>query len=295
MMRLQGQLDGASLENELDRLIFPYVDPLFLTMNQSHTIEGSKDRGAPQLDAGMTTFCTAGHMMNSEDYYGVEVISDVYGFPIGQDDRSGVLVQISNVGDGRKSNRNEIVVGWHVHPGLYGDSKTHFYVLWTRDGYESTCSFNLLRPGYVPESNIMMAPGVTIDVVSDPDGIKRTIIFKVLKDSAGDWLVHIGFDSEPYLIGRFPKSLFTSLGDKADNIQIGGFVVTTTTQWAPMGSGFLSNNVKAASFSNIQLIDQNGKKTKVTRGQHPFSSDKNIYSVSPINIEGKFTYGGPLQ
>ena len=30
--------------------------------------------------------------------------------------------------------------------------------------------------------------------------------------------MHIGFDSRPYLIGRFPKSLYTSLGDKADTI-----------------------------------------------------------------------------
>ncbi|TVU36480.1 hypothetical protein EJB05_18416, partial [Eragrostis curvula] len=145
------------------------------------------------------------------------------------------------------------------------------------------------------EGRCVPTSGVAIDAVSDPDGVKRTIIFKVFKDSVGDWLVHIEFDSEPYLIGRFPKSLFTSLGDKSDNIRIAGFVVSSTTQLAPMGSGFLSDNVKAASFSNIQLIDQNGNKAKVERDQPAFFSDKNIYSVSPINVEGKFTYGGPLK
>ena len=63
---------------------------------------------------------------------------------------------------------------------------------------------------------------------------------------------------------------------------------------APMGSGFLPNNIKAASFSNIQLIDQNGQASKVRRDHPVFIDDGNIYSVSPINAEGKFTYGGPL-
>jgi len=106
--------------------------------------------------------------------------------------------------------------------------------------------------------------------------------------------LHIGFDSEPYLIGRFPKSLFTGLGDKADTIRLGGFVQTHVPHLAPMGSGFLPNNIKAASFSNIQLIDQNGQASKVQRDHPVFIDDGNIYSVSPINAEGKFTYGGPL-
>lgn len=107
--------------------------------------------------------------------------------------------------------------------------------------------------------------------------------------------MHIGFDSEPYLIGRFPKSLFTSLGDKADNIRLGGFVATRTAQLAPMGSGFLPNNPKSASFSSIQLIDQNGGTSKVQRDQPVYANDESSYSVSPINGEGKFTYGGPLK
>ncbi|XP_062181218.1 protein neprosin-like [Phragmites australis] len=237
----------------------------------------------------------AAHLMNSQSYYGIEVTSDVYGFPVDQDERSGIFVQISNQGDGTQSSRNALNVGWQVWPGLYGDSNTHFYVYWTRDGYQKTGCYDLKCPGYVPEANVRTVPGVTIDAVSNPDGVKRTIVFKVFKDSSGDWLLHIGFDSEPYLIGRFPKSLFTSLGDKGDTIILAGFVSTHTTHLAPMGSGFLSNNIKAASFSNIQLIDDKGETSKVQQDHPVIIDDKNIYSVSPITVEGKFTYGGPLE
>src|SRR5688572_28281724 len=88
-------------------------------------------------------------------------------------------------------------------------------------------------------------------------------MFKQFQDEIRDWLVYIEINSEPCLIGQFPKSLFTSLGDKADNIRLGGFVVTRTTKMALMGSGFLTNNTKAASLSNIQLINKDGKASKV--------------------------------
>ncbi|TVU50475.1 hypothetical protein EJB05_01847, partial [Eragrostis curvula] len=181
-----------------------------------------------------------------------------------------------------------------VYPVLYGDSKTHFFVDWTRDGYQKDC-YNLKCPGYIPEVNIPIVPGATIDAVSNPGGVKRTINIRVLKDSSGDWLLHIGFDSEPYLIGHFPKSIFNTLGE-ANEIKLFGFVQTRTTQLAPMGSGFLSNNnKKAVSLSNIHIIDQNGQTSKVTQSTRDFMTDKAIYSVSPISSEGMFTYGGPME
>ncbi|KAK3162356.1 hypothetical protein QOZ80_1BG0088600 [Eleusine coracana subsp. coracana] len=232
--------------------------------------------------------------MATETYYGIEATSDVYGFTINKGSRSGIFVQIAHFGEGPKSIQNGINVGWHVFPELYGDSETHFYVFWTRDGYQETGCYNLRCPGYVPEPNIPTLPGIAINSVSDPDGVKHSIIIKIFKDPrTGDWLVHVGFDSKPYLVGRFPKSLFPGLNKKADAVRLAGYAVTPTTNLVPMGSGFLPDNPKAASFSNIQLINQNGVPSKVQHDQPAVIIDKKVYSVSPINGDGKFTYGGP--
>ncbi|KAL6599331.1 hypothetical protein ACP70R_045825 [Stipagrostis hirtigluma subsp. patula] len=290
----QEKLDRASLGDDVDGLTSPNVDPfLYMIMNRSDAVQRSNDTDG----GGAVPLFVAAQIMDSQSFYGIEVTSDMYGFSIDQDEKSGVIVQINNRGYNPFSIVNGIVVGWHVDPRLYGDSKTHFFVYWTRDSYRTTGCYNLKCPGYVPEDNVTF-PGVTIDSVSDPDGVKRTIIFKVFKESTtGDWLLHLGFDSEPYLIGRFPKTLFTTLSDKANEIRLYGFVETHTTHLAPMGSGFLSNNKKAASLSNIQLIDQNGQASKVTEHTpyYTYMMDQAKYSVSPISPEGTFTYGGPLE
>ncbi|KAL6846422.1 hypothetical protein ACP4OV_023870 [Aristida adscensionis] len=282
----QDKLDRGSLEVEVDKLTSPNADPLLcMIMNRSHTIPRStnKDNGAKAL------FMVAAHVMDSQSFYGIEVTSDMYGFSINQDERSGIIIQINNRGANPFSLVNGIVMGWHVDPTLYGDSKTHFFVYWTRDSYQKTGCYNLKCPGYIPEANVPVMPGVTIDDVSDPDGVKRDIIFKVFKDSGGDWQMHLGFDSEPYLIGRFPKSLFTTLSNEANEIRLYGFVETRTTHLVPMGSGFRSDNKKAASLSNIQLIDQNGQASKVPENvsRYAYTTDQAIYSVSWSSPEAK--------
>lgn len=85
--------------------------------------------------------------------------------------------------------------------------------------------------------------------------------------------------------------------DEANEIKLFGFVRTHTTQLVPMGSGFLSNNnKKAASLSNIHIIDQNGQTSEVTsQNKRDYMTDKTIYSVSQISSGGVFTCGGPLE
>ncbi|KAL6853761.1 hypothetical protein ACP4OV_019790 [Aristida adscensionis] len=212
----QGNVYGAFIEDDA-RLNLTGVDgSLFKITNKSSVFQQSYDKDATQLDNGAMETFYAGHAMNSQNYYGIEVTSDVYGFAIDDPEaRCGIIVLLSN---GKGSSENAIAVGWH------------------RDGYQSTGCYNLKCVGYVPEPGIRtVLPGDTIDAVSDPNGVKRTIIFKVFKDNTGDWLLHVGFDSEPYLFGRFPKDLFTTLGDKVDIVALSGFVVARTTHLIPYG------------------------------------------------------------
>ena len=124
----------------------------------------------------------------------------------------------------------------------------------------------------------------------------------MIQDSAsGDWLVHCGFNNhDTTLIGRYPKSLFTGgFGDRATNIHIGSIVMARNTGLVPMGSGYLPTNdtmatATAASFSNIQIIDQNGHASLLSHDLPGYMSRPDLYSVSPV-INGHFFYGGPYQ
>ncbi|TVT97814.1 hypothetical protein EJB05_56914, partial [Eragrostis curvula] len=238
---MAGKNYNASRGGGVDGLTSAHMDPLlYLTTNGSHpTLYSVKDE--TQQSGSMVNYI-AEHRMATQTYYGIVASSDIYGFSIGQDARTGIFVQIANFGDGPLI----------VYPELYGDSKTHFNVYWTRDGYQKTGCYNLKCPGYVPEANVPIVPGITIGSLSEPGGVKHVV-------------------------------------------RLAGFAVTRTTNLVPMGSGFLPNNTKAASFTDIQLIDQNGVTSKVQQDQPVVIVDKKVYSVSPISAEGKFTYAGPLE
>ena len=114
----------------------------------------------------------------------------------------------------------------------------------------------------------------------------------------GDWLVYYGLNQDvPALIGRFPRALFTGgMADRATYIQFGGYVLTPTTNLAPMGSGYFPTDdaIVSASMSNIKFINQNGIASLVVQDLPTDITDSNIYRVTPIS-NGRFFFGGPLQ
>ncbi|KAL6657588.1 hypothetical protein ACP70R_005368 [Stipagrostis hirtigluma subsp. patula] len=233
----------------------------------------------------------------SGDYHGVIATMDVYGFTLSVEQLSSACIWILNTGGGALSNYNIIQIGWQVSPYLYGDSKTHFFTVWTRDGFKETGCYNTRCSGFESESGATVAPGAAIDNISQPKGAKQNLTIKVVKDDAsGDWLVHYGLNADPTLIGRFPSSLFTGLADKATAIEFGSMVSTRTTNLAPMGSGFLPSAAgdvsAAASFSNLQFIDRNGRASPVASDLPDYVSNWDLYSVTPI-VDGRFFYGGP--
>ena len=111
-------------------------------------------------------------------------------------------------------------------------------------------------------------------------------------------MVYYGLNQDKLaLIGRFPKTLFTGgLANRAVDIQVGGHVLTSMNNLAPMGSGYLPifNAMSSASMSNVQFIDQNGHALPMNQISLTYITDSNIYAVGPI-VNGQFFYGGPFQ
>ncbi|XP_040247387.2 uncharacterized protein [Aegilops tauschii subsp. strangulata] len=173
-----------------------------------------------------------------------------------------------------------------------------------RTSYDAAYKTNVARDYYGIEATIDVH-GLSLRqdqhsgaalIIKYSKAFDRNMIVVGWHDKAtGDWLVHCGFGSKPKLIGRFPKTLFATLADKADEIQARGFVLTQASPLAPMGSGFRPSNVKAASFSNIMFLDQDGKRFGVPQDFTPYMTNDKVYAVSQISPNGGFMYGGPSE
>uniref|UniRef100_A0A0E0Q1S7 Neprosin PEP catalytic domain-containing protein n=1 Tax=Oryza rufipogon TaxID=4529 RepID=A0A0E0Q1S7_ORYRU len=155
-------------------------------------------------------------------------------------------------------------------------------------------------PGFQLESGASIQPGDFIPGVSRPNGARQYMALKVFKDSAsGDWLVYYGFNSDPELIGRLSKSIFSGLAYKAIALWFSGMAINNATfqptpALPPVGSGYMAGHGSnmAASMSNIQLIDEQGQALSTAKHFIGFSSNPKLYSYTAI-VDDQFFYGGP--
>ena len=112
--------------------------------------------------------------------------------------------------------------------------------------------------------------------------------------NTGDWWVYFGFNNIPTGIGYFPKSLFNYLAEKATRTGFGAYVRSKKAfPTAPMGSGALPNGgVRAASFFDLRLIDQEGNSSPIKTDLPKTVTDENCHSITPTKHAACF-YGGP--
>nr|CAB3468924.1 unnamed protein product [Digitaria exilis] len=281
---------------------YPWIDQkLDAPTNETNLmmLRGLIGHISPQDDGGSAADPTyfAYHVAeaSSDGYYGFIATLDVYGFTLKHGQGTAGAVWVVDAGDGAQSSVKTIIVGWNVLPAEYGDSRTHFFTIWTDDGFIKTGCFNKKCPGFQPEKGASIAPGDAIAHVSNPKGDKQKLKLKIVKDggASGDWLLHLGLNREPELIGRFPRSLFTGgFADRAPVIRFGGMVTAPVADPAPMGSGYLPAEEGAASVSDIKLIGRDGRATPVTVDLPKFESKPDAYAVSSV-VTGHFFYGGP--
>ncbi|VAH01390.1 unnamed protein product [Triticum turgidum subsp. durum] len=230
----------------------------------------------------------------NDNYYGLQAITDVYGHDLKTGQLSATIIWVHHTGDGSKSSLNTIQVGWHIHPERYGDTRTHLFAYWTRDGYETTGCFNRDCPGFITAKGATVSLGAIIDPVSDLNGGSlQNVTLKLLKEkTSGDWWVYYGFNSVPTAVGYYPSSLFTNLAKIANTVSFGAYVSVDRAQpTPPLGSGASPNDGQghAASFSDMQTIDVDGTGKPI---MEDLPSVAKCYSIAPVS-HGKFFYGGP--
>ncbi|KAG2290191.1 hypothetical protein Bca52824_049795 [Brassica carinata] len=196
------------------------------------------------------------------------------------------------------TNLNTIEAGFQVLPSLYGDNNLRLFVYWTADNYQKTGCYNTNCPGFVQTSNRITVGG-TFKSVSKYDGIQIAVLVMIWKDGENWWLK---VDEE--LVGYWPGSLFTSLGDGATIVQWGGEIVNLETDGkhtsTDMGSGHFADEgfKKASYFRNIMTVD--GANTlREPQGVRPATTNNNCYNIKTddgrTSWRFNFFYGGPGQ
>ncbi|XP_072977044.1 protein neprosin-like [Typha angustifolia] len=193
-----------------------------------------------------------------------------------------------------------------VNPEVYGDNDVHLFTYWTADGYKSTGCYDFQCDGFVMANlSTTSVPGRILTPVS-LYGVERFWIeLRIQKDSqSGDWWLYREDGEYRGAIGYWPKSLFTSLADRASSIEWGGFVNSLKDEMSPaMGSGHFSlEDNKGAYFANIYYISTDGNEiTPVDGKQLSYVDREDCYEIGPFadserlgGDEGwKFFYGGP--
>ncbi|XP_047339719.1 uncharacterized protein LOC124943217 [Impatiens glandulifera] len=178
-------------------------------------------------------------------YYGTQAVFNVWNPHVERNEFSSSQVWITS----SSPSINTIEAGWIVYPSKFGDTHTHFFIYWTADNYQRTGCFDLDCPGFV-QTNRHYAIGTTISPFSTYGGNSQEISVNIFKDiPSGNWWLQVS----GYMVGYWPKSIFTGLADHATDVKWGGEILNsrtrgqhTTTQ---MGSGhFFGEGYRKSSF-----------------------------------------------
>ncbi|XP_050235858.1 uncharacterized protein LOC126685906 [Mercurialis annua] len=197
----------------------------------------------------------AGVYTSKGEYHGSRAIMSIYQPKIKINSKSYSSSMIS-FESGEGSGLNQIQVGWTVNPDLYHDNNVRTYTSWTTDNHQFTGCYNMLCPGFV-----LVSPNFPLDMVLSPSlpykRLLNEVQFDVSQDQeTGVWWLGI---NKQYIVGYWPKELFTNLNQHADTVRWGGEIFTPLSEERspPMGSGrFRNGNYDFTSYiMDINLIN----------------------------------------
>lgn len=142
--------------------------------------------------------------------------------------------------DGSGSSLQTAEVGWQVYPGLYGDQRSHLFIYWTADGYQTTGCYNLTCTAFV-QTNPGWVIGGGFTNLSTPGGAQYELEMSFYL-TGGNWWLFLGGNSSADAVGYYPGTLYgTGPMATAAAIIIYGGETTSAATYPPMGSGQFAN------------------------------------------------------
>ncbi|WCJ26225.1 hypothetical protein M5689_008058 [Euphorbia peplus] len=188
---------------------------------------------------------------NKLKYYGAGMISSLYNPKLNATSQySSSQLKIQN-------GQENIIVGWTVHPGVYPDSQTRFFIY--TNAKDKHCFNNFC------DLFIQVRADIPLDFVfKDISQIGVSTHFEsffIYRDVAnGNWFLEISFDSEKnVIVGWWPSKVFTGLANFGSYIEWGGEVYTPDHIPGPqMGSGqFATLSTRyVGSCANLKTINE---------------------------------------
>lgn len=196
---------------------------------------------------------------------------------------------------------NSAEAGWTVDPTRFGDNRTHLFIFWTDNGYNTTSGnagcYDLNCTGFVQTSSAATLGGA-FSSISSPGGTQWWVELTWAKTSATGswWLFYQG-----KAIGYIPASTYThGLQTQADLVEFGGEVNSpnnppggthTTTQ---MGSGkFPSTGCAEAAFqSHVQYVNTNYNTIDVVPNGNVEDTSSSCYNYSTGYERSSTCYSG---
>ena len=144
-----------------------------------------------------------------------------------------------------------VEIGWQVYPSLYGDTKPHFFIYHTADGYNHTGCYNLTCSDFVQTSSSIHI-GSSIGPVSVSGGSQYEIQIQV-QFYQGNWWLRYGGTA----FGYYPKALFHG-GQLTKNATVVdyGTETTGTNDWPPRQRRLLQQGMAESCLYPRSLLPQ---------------------------------------
>ncbi|CAL0303642.1 unnamed protein product [Lupinus luteus] len=185
------------------------------------------------------------NLINVDDnrrYFAISGIIDVYNLPVKNADQiTSAYIYLQN---GGVNDKNVIMAGWEVHPKVFGDGKTYFFIRWADKTKSKGCT-NLICPGFVQvEPGYVL--GKPVAYTSTYNGKQFELLVEIAHDrNTNNWWVRLNNRN----LGYYPGILFSNLAFG----KLGGWTgMTSTTPGSPsppMGSGrFPDNNLYRSCY-----------------------------------------------
>ncbi|CAL0318818.1 unnamed protein product [Lupinus luteus] len=199
-------------------------------------------------------------------YFAISGIIDTYNLQVQHPDQiTSAYIYLSN--EGSVHDKNVIMVGWEVHPRVFGDGQTYFFTRWADKTKNKGCT-NLICPGFI-QTDKSFPVGTPLANASTYNGEQYDMSVEISHDpKTKNWWVML----QNKTLGYYPEILFSNL----TFANVGGWTGMTSTPIGipspPMGSGhFPDNNLKRSCYV-IQMHFQT--ETRTTR-----FPTKNLYAV----------------